>query len=98
MTKPIIVAPEATADVREVYTDLQATRAGLGDRFTAQLAEVLGRIEATPELYGVLWQDVRVARLRRLRYLVYYVVHPDRVDVLAVLHGSRDDSTWQSRV
>ena len=98
MTKPVLLTPEATADVREAHSALQATRAGLSDRFTSQLAEVLARLEATPELYGVLWQDVRAARLRRLRYLVYYVVHADRVEVLAVLHGSRDTSTWKSRV
>ena len=98
MTKPVILTPEATADVREAHAALQATRAGLSDRFAAQLADVLARLEATPELYGVLWQDVRAARLRRLHYLVYYAVHADRVEVLAVLHASRDASTWQSRV
>jgi toxin ParE1/3/4 len=60
--------------------------------------EVLERIEAMPELYGVVWQDVRAARLRKFRYLVYYVVFADRVEVLAVMHASRDASAWQSRV
>jgi plasmid stabilization system protein ParE len=57
----------------------------------------LERLEATPELYGVVWQDVRAARLRRFQYVVYYVVHSDRVEVLAILHGSRNPSVWQSR-
>jgi plasmid stabilization system protein ParE len=51
-----------------------------------------------PELYGVLWEDVRAARLKQFRYIVYYVVFPLRVDVLAVMHGSRDASAWQARV
>jgi plasmid stabilization system protein ParE len=46
----------------------------------------------------VVWQDVRAARLRKFRYVVYYVVLTDHVEVLAVLHGSRDESTWKSRV
>jgi len=41
---------------------------------------------------------VRAARLRKFRYVVYYVVFADRVEVLGVLHGSRDGSVWQSRV
>jgi toxin ParE1/3/4 len=51
-----------------------------------------------PEMYGLVWQDVRAARLRKFRHLVYYVVFADRVEVLAVLHGARDASAWQSRV
>jgi plasmid stabilization system protein ParE len=61
-------------------------------------SEVLERIEAMPELYGLVWQDVRAARLKKFRQVVYYAVFPDRVEVLAVLHGSRDASAWQSRV
>jgi plasmid stabilization system protein ParE len=45
-----------------------------------------------------VWQDVRAARLRKFRHVVYYVAFADRVEVLAVLHGSRDPSAWQSRV
>ena len=55
------------------------------------------RIESMPELYSQVWQDVRAARLRKFRHLVYYVVFADRVEVLAVMHGSRHASTWQSR-
>ena len=97
MTLPVTLRPEAASDVRDAFVDLEATRVGLGVRFKAQLAEVLERLEATPELYGVLWQDIRAVRFRRLRYLVYYVAHTDRVEVLAVLHGSRNPTTWQSR-
>jgi len=51
-----------------------------------------------PEMYSVVWQNVRAARLRRFTYVVYYRVHDDRIEVLAVMHGSRDASAWQSRV
>jgi hypothetical protein len=42
-------------------------------------------------------QDVRAVRLRRFPFVVYYVVLADRAEVLAVMHGSRDESAWQSR-
>jgi hypothetical protein len=51
-----------------------------------------------PELYGIVWHDVRAARLKRFRHVVYYVVFPDRLEVLAVMHGARDASAWQSRI
>jgi hypothetical protein len=50
-----------------------------------------------PEMYGVVWRNVRAARLRQFPFVVYYRVHDDRVEVLAVMRGSRDASAWQGR-
>jgi plasmid stabilization system protein ParE len=36
--------------------------------------------------------------VKQFRYVVYYVVFGDRVEVIAVLHGARDPSVWQSRL
>jgi toxin ParE1/3/4 len=97
MSLPVIMRPLAEADVVEIFGDLNFIRPGLGKRFIARLREVLERIECMPEMYGAVWQDVRAVRLRRFRYVVYYVVLADHVAVLAVLHGSRDESMWKSR-
>jgi len=98
MSLPVILRPEAEADIQAIRDDLEQSRVGLGQQFAARLREVLEHIEAMPELYGLVWQDVRAARLKRFRYVVYYLVFSDRVEVLAVMHGSRDASAWQSRV
>jgi toxin ParE1/3/4 len=97
MSLPVILRPEAEADVQAIQDSLEQSRTGLGRQFAARLREVLERIETMPELYGAVWQDVRAARLKQFRYLIYYVVFADRVEVLAVMHGSRDASSWQSR-
>jgi plasmid stabilization system protein ParE len=97
MSLPVILRPEAEADVREAHEALERSHADLGGQFSNRLREALERIESMPELYGVVWQDVRAARLRRFRYVVYYVAFADRVEVLAVMHGSRDAGAWQSR-
>ena len=97
MSLPVILRPEAEADIQRTYDLLEQEQAGLGRRFAAQVREVLERIELMPELHGVVWQDVRAARLKRLRYVVYYAVFADRVEVLAVMHGARTPSAWQSR-
>jgi plasmid stabilization system protein ParE len=94
---PVILRPAAEADVDRIRTDLDAVRLGLGDDFGSRLREVLRRIEHFPRMYGVVWRDVRAARLRRFKHVVYYVVLADRVEVLAILHGSQDTSAWRSR-
>lgn len=97
MSRPVILRPAADADIQATHDELERSQAGLGGRFVARVREVLERIEALPELYGPVWQDVRAARLKKFRYVVYYVAFPDRVEVLAVMHGSRDATAWQSR-
>jgi len=98
MTRPVILRAEAEADVQATRPALEQNQTGLGDQFAARLRAVLERIEGMPEMYGVIWQDVRAARLKKFRHIVYYTVFADRVEVLGVLHGSRDASAGQSRV
>lgn len=97
MNRPLILRPDAQADVRAIRDELDRIQAGLGQRFFHGLGQLLERIEKTPELYCVVWQDVRAARVKRFRYVIYYVDFADRIEVLAVLHGARDVSAWQSR-
>jgi len=97
MSLPVILRPAADADIQATHDELERVQAGLGDRFVARVREVLERIEGMQEMYGAVWQDVRAARLRKFRHVVYFVAFTDRVEVLAVLHGSRDASAWQSR-
>jgi len=94
---PVFLRHEAEVDVQEARDQLEALRDGLGTQVLARVREVLARIENMPELYGKVWQDVRAARLKQFRYIVYFIVLADRVEVLAVLHGARDPSSWQSR-
>jgi toxin ParE1/3/4 len=98
MSLPVILRPIAEADIQATYDELEQAQLGLGDKFVARVYEVLEKIEAMPEIYGLVWQDVRAARLRKFRHVIYYVVFEDRVEVLAVFHGSRAASAWQSRV
>ena len=97
MSLPVILRHEAEIDIQEARDQLTAVRVGLGNQFLARVCEVLARIETMPELYGKVWEDVRAARLKQFRYIVYFIVLADRVEVLAVLHGARAPSAWQSR-
>jgi plasmid stabilization system protein ParE len=98
MNLPLIVRPAAEADIREIHEYLENVRSGLGGHFSARLRDVLEQIEVSPEGYGIVWNDVRAVRVRKFQYVVYYVVLSDGVEVLAVLHGARQESTWKSRV
>lgn len=97
MSSRVVFHLEATRDVAEAQNHLESQRAGSGQVFLDRLNDVLARISALPQLYGVVWQNVRAARLRRFAFVVYYRYHNDYVEVLAVMHGSRDASAWRDR-
>jgi toxin ParE1/3/4 len=97
LSLPVILRHEAEVDIQEARDQLEAIRVGLGNQVLARVREVLDRIEKMPELHGKVWEDVRAARLKQFRYIVYFIVLADRVEVLAVLHSARDPSSWQSR-
>ena len=97
MSLPVILLHEAEADIQVARDQLEAVRVGFGHQLLARVREVLSRIETMPELHGKVWEDVRAARLKQFRYIVYCIVLADRIEVLAVLHGARDSSAWQSR-
>ena len=42
-----------------------------------------------PEIYGVVWNNVRAARVRKYRHIAYYIVVADRIDDDRFLQGER---------
>jgi len=95
---PVILRPEAEADVGEIFAYLEDVRPSVGTKFSQRLREAMELIESAPELHGIVWENVRAVRLRKFLYVAYYVVFDDRVEVLAVMHGARDSTTWHSRL
>jgi plasmid stabilization system protein ParE len=98
MSLPIVLRPEAEADLLAAGDWYDKQRSGLADEFADAVDTMFGRIEAMPEMYAVALHDVRRGKLRRFPYVVYYRALPDQIEVLAVLHGSRDPRLWQDRI
>lgn len=97
MSLPVVLTAEAEADF-DAAADWYEEQAGLGASFTLQVRQILIRIGQMPELHGVLHRDIRRAKVPKFPYNVYDRVRPDRVEVIAVLHGRRDPSAWKERV
>lgn len=97
MSLPVVVRAAARVDIQDGRDWFEQQRAGLGREFVTEVLKVLERIEAMPQMYGLVWQQVRATGVKRFGYVVYYRVLADRVDVLAVTHGGREASEWQSR-
>lgn len=97
MKSPLVIRPEAVADLESAKAWYEQRSENLGVAFATAAAAVLDRIAQQPLLFAIAWSNVRSTRLRRFPYVVYYRVLTDKVEVLAVLHGSRSPRIWKRR-
>jgi toxin ParE1/3/4 len=89
------IRPIAESDVAHSRDWYEERRDGLGDDFVEAFNELCQRICADPQLFAVAERNVRRGKLRRFPYVVYYRVVDQAIEILAVLHGSRDPRTWK---
>jgi plasmid stabilization system protein ParE len=97
MNLPLVFHADVQDEVDDAYRWYEQQQAGLGQDFLAALDEVFNRLQQTPQMHQVVYRDLRRALPRRFPYGVYYRVHTDRVEVIAVQHSRRDPADWQSR-
>jgi plasmid stabilization system protein ParE len=85
-----VLRPEAEADLRRARDWYDREGAQLGEAFLQAFADIIDRIVGMPELYVVAFKNIRRGKMRKFPYLVYYRLLSDRIEVIGVLHGSRD--------
>ncbi len=81
-------------DTVDYYDDLSI---GLGDDFRVELNSALIRIQQNPRLYAAESGSIRLCRLQRFPYSIYYEELADRIWVAAVGHQSRRPGYWARR-
>ena len=89
--------PEAEAEFFEAAEWYTARSRELGTAFRNAVSAVLEVIEDAPQRFPVALRDIRKARVRRFPYVVYYVVQPEAIAVIAIIHGRRDPRQWAGR-
>lgn len=97
MNTPLLLRPKAEADIQAIYDWYESKRPLLGEEFLTSLRQKLEEIRENPELFPILYKNVRRALLRRFPYLVFFVIAPRYIAILAVLHASRDPAIWPRR-
>jgi len=94
---PLIVNPDAEADLDEARRWYEAERAGLGDELIEAVDKVLERVQQAPRLYAKVFEELRLALVRCFPYVVVYRIDDNQITVIAVYHTHRDPRGWQSR-
>jgi plasmid stabilization system protein ParE len=66
--------------------------------FEDEIDRTFYRISERPESYPTAESTVRRALVRKFPFSVFYRILPEWIEVVAVLHQSRDPRTWRQRV
>jgi toxin ParE1/3/4 len=100
-TKPVIPREQANRDVDEAvayYLSEAGEAVAMG--FVDALEKAYGHIGRHPAMgsqryaHELNLPGLRAWPLKRCPHLVFYVEHPDHIDVWCVLHGQRDIPAW----
>ncbi len=62
-------------------------QSGLGREFINEVESAFQSIAAQPDRFPIAIDDVRIARVRRFPYSVYYRVKKEQIVVIAVFHS-----------
>jgi plasmid stabilization system protein ParE len=98
MNLSVRVLPEARQDIQDAETFLEGRRLGLGVAFVEEVLDSLNRIKEMPRMYGEVRPGLRAAGVKRFNYVIYYQILQASVEVIAVMHGSRNPAAWQNRL
>ncbi|WP_254507711.1 type II toxin-antitoxin system RelE/ParE family toxin [Anatilimnocola floriformis] len=98
MSLPVIFRPAASSDISDIVAHYDSVTAGLGQRFFELVKGRLLLVANHPKLFATIYRHVRAMRVPKFPFIVYYRAHSNRIEVFAVVHGSRDESAWKSRL
>jgi len=94
---PLIISPEAEADLTQAYQWYEEQVEGLGSEFLICVDACLKSIARSPKIYQRVHKNVRRALIRRFPYGIFFIEETDHIRVIAVFHARRDPTTWQKR-
>lgn len=91
------IRPEAEADIQDAYKWYESQRKGLGESFLLCIEEALSRASRKPNIYSIVYKNVRRILIHRFPFGVFFVEGKDYISVLAILHARRNPRMWKKR-
>lgn len=98
MIRPLVIRPEAEAEMTEAFDWYEERIPGLGNDFLLCVDATLNSIARSPELYPRIYRIARRALIRRFPYEIFFLDETDKIIVLSVFHAKRNPKSWQERI
>lgn len=89
--------PEADFEMMEEAVIYETLQNDFGKRFLSEVQNALSHIQINPQLYPVIYRDVRKCMTKTFPFNVLFRITGDRVVILAVMHQRRHPDYWKRR-
>ena len=96
--KPIVYHCEADVELVSTAKRYKCQSETLGRAFLHAVHATLAKIQADPERFPFYDRPARACLLRKFPYRVVYEILPDAIQILAVMHTSRNSGYWKQRL
>jgi len=90
--------PDAELELNEAIEWYETREPGLGLDFAAQVYATIQRALAFPLAWQEMDDNIRRALVHRFPYGVLYVIEPNQLTIIAVMHLHRQPDYWQGRM
>lgn len=97
MESKLLFEPHVAEDLADALRHYDSIAIQLGNRFRQRVNERLDDIAARAESFPTDIAPVRFAKIEQFPYLIFFVVRPDFVTILAIVHGASDPRRWKHR-
>ncbi|MFK7935512.1 MAG: hypothetical protein AB8G22_18505 [Saprospiraceae bacterium] len=91
------ISSEAQFEINEAVEYFNSLALDLGFDFAYEVSEMVLKMEDNPFLFQKIYLDYRRAVIRRFQYNIIYYINRQTINIVAVIHGSRDTSRWKER-
>ena len=98
MSYTLEIVPAANAELKEASRWYDVQRSGLGMDFLLCAEEAIDVIKRNPEAYQKVTAAVRRKLMARFPYGIFFRLHKQRIEIIAVLHNHRDPVSWRKRM
>lgn len=98
MRYPVFFRDEAKIDFLDACAWYAKEQAALDDRFSEAVEKALDSISSSTKQYALVYRDVRRVLTRSFPYGLFNRFQNDEIEVIAVIHASRDPTVWTSRI
>lgn len=96
--KPVVLHCEADVELTAAAKRYACKRPELARDFLHSFRAAKEAIEKQPDLFSFLEKPVRRVRVSGFPYRIVYEELDDCVQVLAIMHDSREPGYWKSRL
>jgi plasmid stabilization system protein ParE len=96
-SRPVRLTVAAEQDLLEAVNWYRKEAPHVVPRFRQRVREAFKRIGGKPLHFPAVHGEVRRALVHGFRQVILFRLLPESIQVIAVLHSSRDPLVWQSR-